>query len=206
MALLTRSKKTNEASLDWRDDPTLAAAWETARSLDRKMAAFGTKLAQAESDLHAAGEALEDSLLNELLERGSAQDVQAARTKYTEAKETYDQFAAQHAQIERARALLRKEMAPLEDEAKRRALDRLMADYAVRVRELAALLTQAEAVNSEIDQIFRSMKDCAPEREPWAVPEVTLAWPELRFNPNHDDGGKLGHWRKRAKEVLNGQA
>lgn len=207
MALLTRSKKTNEASLDWREDPTLAAAQEAARSLDRKMAALGTKLAQAEADLHTAGQALEDALLNELLERGSAQDVQSAKTKYTEAKETCDQFAAEKAPFERARALLRREMAPLEDEAKRRVLARLMADYAVRVRELAALLTQAEAVNSEIDQIFRSMKDCAPEHEPWAVPEVNLAWPELRFNPGHDFGGRLGHWRKRATEVLNnGQA
>lgn len=205
MVLLTR-KKTNEDSLGWREDPTLAAAQETARSLDQKMAALGVKLAQAESDLHAAGEALEDALLNELLERGSAQDVQAARTKYAEAKETFDQFATQHAQLERARALLRKETAPLEDDAKRRVLARLMADYAVRVRELGALLTQAEAVNAEIDQIYRAMRDCAPEHEPWAAPEVNLTWPELRFNPNHDDGGKLGHWRKRAKEVLNGQA
>lgn len=206
MALLTRSKKTNEDSLGWRDDPTLAAAQEAASSLDRKMAALGTKLAQAETDLHAAVQALEDALLNELLERGTAQDVQAAKTKYGEAKETYNQFAAQHAQLDRARALLRKETAPLEDDAKRRVLARLMADYAVRVRELGALLTQAEAVNAEIDQIYRAMKDCAPEREPWAVPAVSLAWPDLRFNPNHDDGGKLGHWRNRAKEVLNGQA
>lgn len=205
MALLTR-KKTNEDTLDWRDDPTLATAQEAARSLDYKMAALGTKLAQAEADLHAAGQVLEDAFLNELLERGSAQDVQSAKTTYGEAKETYDQFAAQHSQLDRARALLRKETVPLEDEAKRRVLARLMADYAVRVRELAALLTQAETVNSEVDQLYRALKDCAPEREPWAVPEVNLAWPELRHNPNHDDGGKLGHWRTRAKEVLNGQA
>lgn len=205
MPLLTR-KKTNETASDWRDDPSLSAAQETARRLDQKTAALGVKLAQAESDLHAAGESLEDALLNELLERGSAQDVQAARAAYAEAKERYDDLAAEHAKLEKARELLRREAQPLEDEAKRRALDHLMSDYVVRVRELGALLTQAEAVNSEIDQIFRSMKDCAPERAPWAVPELNLAWPELRFNSNHDDGGKLGHWRKRTKEVLNGQA
>lgn len=204
MALLTRSKKTNETASDWRDDPTLATALEKARQLEAKMTPLGLKLAQAEADLHAAAEALEDALLNELLERGSAQEVQAARTKYAEAKETYEQCAAQHAQLERARTLLREEMAPLEDEAKRRALARLIADYAVRVRELGALLTQAESVNAEVDSIYRAMKQCAPEREPWAVPEVNLAWPELRFNPNHDDGGKLGHWRKRAEEVMHG--
>lgn len=193
-------------TLGWRDDPTLATARETARSLDQKMAALGTTLAQAEADLRAAEEALEDALLNDLLERGTAHDVQAAKTTYGEAKETYDQCAAQHSQLDRARALLRKETAPLEEEAKRRVLARLMADYAVRVRELGALLTQAEAVNAEIDQLYRAMKECAPEREPWAVPEVNLAWPELRHNPNAHDGGKLGHWRIRAKEVLNGRA
>lgn len=203
MKLLMR-KDTTELMFDWQDDPTLAAAREQLAALEEKLATAGREVSEAERVWYTSRETFEDALLDELLERATPNDVERAKKACELAQAAYERVKAQTAPLTRARERLSQELAPLEAAAKQRALSRLMEDYKSKVRALSEILTQAERVNAEVAHCYRAMKDCAPEREPWAVPEVSLAWPELTYREHAQDGGKLGHWRIRAKEVLNG--
>lgn len=204
MALLTKKKPTENGG-DWRADPSLTDAQGKLAALDQKLAAVSREVSEAETAWFEAREKFEDSLLLELLEKATPEEVKQARAHAERAQRAYEQAKERVAPLTKAYDRLRQELTPLEAEAKQRAVARLMEAYAGKVRSLAEILMTAESANTEIAQLYRAMTACAPERESWAVPAVSLSWPEFLHNPNHDDGGRLGRWRQRVANFLAGR-
>jgi len=200
LKLLTREDP-NAQVFNWQDDPTLKTGQAKIAALDQKAATIGRELSRAETAMYEAQQVFEDTLLNELLERKSARDVEEARVAYHQAKEAYDRLTTEKAPLDRARTRIREELEPLQAEAKKDTLLRLRRAYAHAVTALAEALSTAEAANAEVARLHRLSVDCAPASEPWGALEP-LFWREFLDNPNAQDGGKLGHWRIRAKEVL----
>lgn len=210
MKLLTR--KTDDQSLDYRDNPTLKAAKEKIPVLEQRLSTVGREASHAEGVMHGAQTVLEEAQLNELLERGSAQDVETARTAYHQAKEAYDRLKDERVPIERARTLLREEIQSIEMEAMQASLPRLRRAYAQAVGTLAEKLDEAAAASAEVARIYYLAQQCFPMEnvcrrgagisvgggiEP-------LFWGELLVNPDNAEG-RLKNWRERAQGVLNGQ-
>lgn len=204
MRLLTK-KQTDDLDLDFRNDPTLAKAREQIGNLNRRLADVKRETEAAQQAMFQAHEALEDALLDELLERGSAQAVESAKTAYQRAEATYARLKEEQGPIERGVTLLQSEFADLERVAMARALPRFQSAYADAVARLAKTLEEAATVNADVLRLARLGRELfAPQflidHHVGEIPD--LAWRELIHNPNADDGGRLGHWRKRAEEVL----
>jgi len=202
---LLKKKPTDTLDLDFRSDPTLVTAGEKLRSLSRRLVEAKRETEAAQQAMFEANEALETALLDELLERGTAQAVVAARTAYQQAQATYNRLNDAQGPTERAVALLQKELADLEHAAQQKALPRFQGAYADAVSRLAKILEEAEAANAEVVRLYRAGRDAFDpqfliDRHIGDIPD--LSWREFVHNPNAQDGGRLGHWRTRAEEVM----
>jgi hypothetical protein len=194
--------KTTNGLPDWRADPALAEAGKQQLAFDQEVSKVSEELSRAETALVAAREKIKDALLFARMNKITPKELEAAKTAFTKAQETSDSAKLALAAVEEARDRAQQALAPLEEAAKRRCLARLRELYNGELRTLADIFTTAEPVNSRVLDLYRAMQACAPEREPWAVPEDALVWPEFLPNERHDHGGRFRYWQKKVAQFL----
>ncbi len=197
---LTKKKQT-ENGLGWQSDPRLLQGQEKLLQIEAKLMSASRAASESEQGWYDAREQYEEALLHEQLETATKEDVAKAKAVAERALADYERAKEGVAPLIRARDLLQRELEPLVAQAKAGALERITHAAAETLTQMLPLVEQMGVLNETLFELHQRSQACVPPDHPWAaLPD--LSWKDLRFNENHDHGGKLGHWKARVNAFL----